>query len=171
MPLDALRVFLGPGRMVLRQFRQISIWSVLLVLCLGLQRLLVVCSGPHCHGSIEFAHASGSCCEDHHGVQGSCDERDHGSRDHGADEDGDGDVGESVAPGPCGCTDVPVAIEEGPLPEGIVFEFHDIPAITGIDSWFAYVPSPQAATVQPPATGPPRTDRRTQLLATTLLLI
>jgi hypothetical protein len=53
----------------------------------------------------------------------------------------------------------------------MVFEFHDSPALTGIDSWFAYVPSPQAATVLPPATGPPRTDRRTQLLATTLLLI
>jgi hypothetical protein len=52
-----------------------------------------------------------------------------------------------------------------------VFEFHDVPVFAGLDSWFAYVPSTQAATMLPPATGPPRTDRRTQLLATTLLLI
>jgi len=156
------------GSLVSRQVRQISIWAVLVVICLGLPRFLVVCTGPHCHGSVEFVHASGSCCEDHHEVQGSCGAHDHDRGDH---DDGDCGGGDSALPGRCGCTDIAFAIEEGPLPERISFEFHDAPAVDVVDSWLAYTPSTQPATVLPPATGPPRTDQRTELLATTLLLI
>jgi len=151
---------------VARQVRQISIWSVLFVICLGLPRLLVVCTGPHCHGSVEFVHASGSCCQDPHAVEVGCGPHEH---EHG-DEGECGDP-ESAEPSGCGCTDVAFSLGEGPLPERITFEFHESPAADVADSWLAYTPTAQPATVLPPATGPPRTDQRTELLATTLLLI
>lgn len=160
------RVVSRLGSQVSRQVRQTSIWAVLLVICLGLPRFLVVCNGPHCHGSVEFVHASGSCCNDHHELRSSCGTHDD---DHG--DEGDCGEGESAEPGRHNCTDVAFSIAEGPLPERITFEFHDGPAVDVVDSWIAYSPSVQPAPVVPPATGPPRTDQRTELLATTLLLI
>ncbi len=156
------------GSQVSLQVRQISIWAVLLMLCLGLPRFLVVCTGPHCHGSIEFVHASGSCCQDHHEVEVGCAAHEHA---HGEDDGGDCGDGETAEPSRCGCTDVAFSIAEGPLPERITFEFHDAPAVDVVDSWLAYTPNAQPDSVLPPATGPPRTDQRTELLATTLLLI
>ena len=163
---SSYRVVSRLGSQVSRQVRQISIWAVLFVICLGLPRFLVVCNGPHCHGSVEFVHASGSCCKDHHELRSSCGTHDH---DHG--DEGDCGEGESAEPGRHNCTDVAFSIAEGPLPERITFEFHDGPAVDVVDSWIAYSPSAQPAPVLPPATGPPRTDQRTELLATTLLLI
>lgn len=162
---SSYRVVFRLGHQVSRQVRQISIWAVLFMLCLGLPRLLVVCTGPHCQGSIEFVHASGSCCEDRHEVQDGCREHDHG--------EGGGDCGEgdSVESGGCGCVDIAFSIGEGPLPERVTFEFHDAPVAASVDSWPAYMPREQFATELPPSTGPPRTDQRTELLATTLLLI
>jgi len=151
---------------VSRQVRQISIWAVLVMLCLGLPRFLVVCSGPHCHGSIEFMHASGSCCQDYHEVEVGCSEHDHGD-----DEGGDCGEGDSAQSSCGGCTDVAFAIDEGPLPEKVTFEFGDAPLLAVVDSGHTFSPRTQPATVLPPATGPPRTDQRTELLATTLLLI
>jgi len=165
---SSYRVVSRLGSQVSRQIRQISILAVLLMLCLGLPRFLVVCSGPHCHGSIEFVHASGSCCQDHHEVEVGCGAHEHA---HGEDNGGDCGDGETAEPSRCGCTDVAFSIAEGPLPERITFEFHDAPAVDVVDSWLAYTPSAQPDTVLPPATGPPRTDQRTELLATTLLLI
>lgn len=162
---SSYRVVSPLGRQLLRQARQVSIWSVLFVLCLGLTRFLVVCTGPHCQGSVEFVHASGSCCQDHHEVQGGCSEHDHGD-DH--DDCGEGD---SAEPGRCGCTDVAFAIGEGPLPERITFESSDAPVVAVLGAWPTYSPSEPHVAVLPPATGPPRTDQRTELLATTLLLI
>lgn len=149
-----------------RQTRQISIWAVLLVFSLGLSQFLVVCTGPHCRGTIEFVHASGSCCQDHHEVQDGC-----GEHDHGDDDGGECGEGDSAEPSRCGCTDVAFAIDEGPLPARITFEFSDAPVVAVLDSCIAHSPSEQPATVLPPATGPPRTDQRTELLATTVLLI
>lgn len=163
---SSYRVVSRLGSQVSRQVRQISIWAVLFVICLGLPRFLVVCTGPHCHGSVEFVHASGSCCQDLHAVEVDCGPHEH---DHG--DEGDCGDRESAEPSRCGCTDVAFSIAEGPLPERITFEFHDCPAVDVVDSWLAYTPSAQPATVLPPSTGPPRTDQRTELLATTLLLI
>lgn len=162
------RVVSRLGHQVSRKVRQVSVWVVLFVLCLGIPRCLVVCTGPHCQGSIEFVHASGSCCKDHHDLQGSCSVPEHGHRDHDESDCGEG---ESAAPSRCGCTDVAFSVAYGPLTERIAFEFHDSPAVDVVDSWIAYTPSAQPAPVLPPATGPPRTDQRTELLATTLLLI
>lgn len=160
---SSTRVVSIRGRQLSRQPRQFSIWAVLLVLCLGLPRFLVVCTGSHCQGSVEFVHAPGSCCEDHHEVPDGCRECEH--------DDGDCGGGDSVEPSRCGCTDVALVIDEGPLPERLTFEFSDAPVIAVLDSWPAYSPSEQRVAVLPPATGPPRTDQRTELLATTLLLI
>lgn len=159
-----------------------SIWSVLLVLSLGLPRLLVVCKGPYCHGSIEFVHAPGSCCDDHQdlecsGVEHGCSERGviarGGAAEHGADaHDAAGTAdGDTVAAGPRRCTDVPLGLEDGPLPDRMVFEFDAVPGLAGADSWGVCLAAAEDAPVSQPATGPPRADRRTQLLATTVLLI
>ena len=164
------RVVSRPGSQVSRQVRRISIWAVLLVICLGLPRFLVICTGPHCHGSVEFVHASGSCCRDQHEVEVGRHSHDH-DHDHDHGDEGDSGERESAEPRRCGCTDVAFSIAEGPLPERITFEFHDSPAVDVVDSWLAGTPRAQLATVLPPATGPPRTDRRTELLATTLLLL
>lgn len=165
---SSYRVVSHLGRQVSRQARQISIWAVLFVLCLGLPRFLVVCTGPHCQGSVEFVHAPGSCCQDHHEVSDGCSEHEHGDNDA---DGGDCGEGESAEPSRCGCTDVAFVIDEGPLPERITFEFSDAPVVAVLDVSPAYSPSEQRAAVLPPATGPPRTDQRTELLATTLLLI
>lgn len=158
----------SPTQQVHGRVGQILVLLSLLVLCLGLPRLLVVCSGPHCHGSIEFVHASGSCCQEHHEVEVGC-----GAHEHAQGDDDDGDYGEGDAaePSRSGCTDVALSIAEGPLPERITFELLDAPATDLVDSWLVDPPSAQPATVLPPPTGPPRTDQRTELLATTVLLI
>jgi hypothetical protein len=165
---SSYRVVSRLGRQVSRQARQISIWAVLFVLCLGLPRFLVVCTGPHCQGSVEFVHAPGSCCQDHHEVPDGCSGHEHGDNDA---DGGDCGEGESAEPSRCGCTDVAFVIDEGPLPERITFEFSDAPVVAVIDSWPDYRPTEHLAAALPPATGPPRTDQRTELLATTLLLI
>lgn len=163
---SSYRVVFRLGHQASRQVRQISIWAVLFMLCLGLPRLLVVCTGPHCQGSIEFVHASGSCCEDHHEVQGGC-----GEHDHGEDDRRDCGEGDSVESGGCGCVDIALSIGEGPLPERVTFEFHAASVVAVVDSWLGYKPREQFVMELPPSTGPPRTDQRTELLATTLLLI
>ena len=124
---SSYRVVSRLGSQVSRQIRQISILAVLLMLCLGLPRFLVVCSGPHCHGSIEFVHASGSCCQDHHEVEVGCGAHE---QDHGDDDGGDCGEGDAAEPSRCGCTDVAFSIAEGPLPERITFEFHDARRLT-----------------------------------------
>jgi hypothetical protein len=132
---------------------RLAVWLVLLVLCLGTSRSLVICTGPHCDGRIEVSHAGGSCCQ------------------HGHDQDADHRDGPAVSGGCGGCVDVALGIGVGPLPERlshddtgpccrlqaspVVLESHDSHAVG----------------LQPPATGPPRTDQRTGLRATTLLLI
>ena len=153
---------------MVRKVCQVSIWAILVVLCLGLPRFLVVCNGPHCHGSIEFVHVSGSCCQDHHEVEVGCRDHAHDHDDHDGDGRGEGD---RAQPGRGGCTDIAFAIEEGPVPERYKVDFHDGALVDVVAAWLAFTPSVRVATVRPPATGPPRTDRRTDLLATTLLLI
>ena len=145
-----------------RPTRQTSVWAILVVLGLSFSRFLVVCTGPHCHGTVEFAHAPGSCCQDHHEILDGRSEHDHG---------GDCDDDDAAKPSRCGCIDATLAIDEGPLPERFRFGFSDTPMVAVSEAWPEDPPSEQRATVLPPATGPPRTDHRTELLATTLLLI
>ena len=128
----------------------------LLVLGLGLPRLLVFCIHADGIGRVEFAHAAGACCaeEPQHPVNACC------ADDRGA---------QLATPGR-GCEHVDFAIELAPPPSGQDHRDEPPPVIGWIQerattrTWGTSVP-------HPPATGPPREDRRTLLRATTLMLL
>lgn len=142
----------------------------MLVLLLGLPRFLVLCTND-AHGShVEFAHVSGACCEhDHdHGVGGGGD--DGGGDDGGHDGDGRGEREPASAPNPL-CEHVEWLIDAAPTPRTAA---DDAPP----PAWLGAAPVPRfvrasetRAVVLPPATGPPRRDRRLLLRETTLLLL
>lgn len=180
-----------------RLVRPIVIWAALLVLCLGLPHQLVLCTGPHCHGTIEFVHASGSCCAAHHersvdppaqrataagSHRGCCgahagdhllgnacdgDQRDGDDRD-GDDRDGDERDGDALSPDRHGCHDVPLALDEGPLPERLELAI-DL-ALLPPAPWPAVQLAPHDdAALLPPTTGPPRPRRQLACRRTTVL--
>ncbi|HZN37445.1 MAG TPA: hypothetical protein VFD82_01505 [Planctomycetota bacterium] len=127
----------------------------LLVLGLGLPRLLVICIHADGIGRVEFVHAAGACCaqEQHHG--GAC-----------CADDGSAEL---AAPGR-GCEHVDFAIELAPPPAGQ--DHHDEPPpVFGWIQERATARTSGTTVPHPPATGPPRTDQRTLLRATTLLLL
>jgi len=155
------------------------IWAALLVLCCGLPHQLVLCTGPHCHGVVEWVHASGSCCAGHH--EGVVDAAAAGAAaadshrgccaEHGSDHDhdpGDEREDDSLRADHHGCHDVPLAIDEGPLPERAQLgaELALLPPAT----WPMFVPPPRAnAALLPPTTGPPRPSRLLACRSTTVL--
>jgi hypothetical protein len=136
--------------------------AALLVLGLGVARVLVFCSGPHCAGRTDFASAACSCCtaEDRDGC---CAPRDgccgggraaHGERDTGAPAPkAPGEVATKRA---CDCTAVALHLEQGPPPDRMRVDLPD---------GGAAVPAPrptlphahaERSAVRPPSTGPPR---------------
>lgn len=150
----------------------------LVVLCLGLGRALVVCTKPCCGGHVKLTRACEAqstasamaksaeaksaedrvegcaCCAAH---------RDRGEREGEGERHGGGDCGS--------CVHVALGVELGlpPAPidvpaDGAVFDWLDLPALAP-----RLVVSRIAA--HPPSTGPPRCDRRTALLASTVLRI
>lgn len=160
----------------LRQFaRPLGIWAALLVLCLGLPHQLVLCTGPHCHGVIEFVHASGSCCAEHHDRSGNAPAQDTtaashhgccGAHDH--DRGGDEREDDELRPDRHGCHDVPLALDEGPLPERtpLVAELAALPPA----AWPLPGRAPrERAALLPPSTGPPRPSHLLACLETTVL--
>lgn len=158
----------------LRRAGRIGIWLVLVVLGLGLPRWLVVCSGPHCHGSVELAHARGGCCSGRHELRPvqACCEHGHGAGGACATGLAGLDSGRpSLADGCGSCEDVPLAFVEGPLPERQSHDLGDAVALVGIVVVCTAPMQTGSVVVGPPATGPPRTDPRTALRATTVLLI
>jgi hypothetical protein len=128
----------------------------LLVLGLGLPRLFVICIHADGIGRVELVHAAGACCatEHHHAADACC--ADHGGAGHATPSRG--------------CEHVHFAVELAPPPTGQDHHDEPPPAIGWVQdcatarSWGTTVP-------HPPATGPPRTDQRTLLRATTLLLL
>ena len=133
---------------------QVAIWLALLVVSLGLSRFLVVCTGPHCHGAIEIAHLAGSCCDHEHEVAAPADE-----------------LGDQICEGHGQCVDEALGIDIGPLPQQLSSPHSDVacfgpsPTAAFLSLWA------RAVAMLPPITGPPRTDPRTALLATTTLLL
>lgn len=125
-------------------------WLALLVL--GFPGSWVVCTGPHCDGRIEVAHSSGTCCdaEPHH---------------RGPDDTG------ATAGEDHGCEDLVLGIGPGPLPERLSFDHDDGPDPQTTAGDACKISSGHATVVRPPATGPPRIDRRTALIADTVLLL
>jgi hypothetical protein len=134
---------------------QVLAWAVLLVLSLGLQRLLVVCTGPDCDHQVEFVHASGTCC-------------DHAPAKHCCAAD---DRGETAVAGHGGCVDVALDSELGPVPQRTTFAPPSAPCLAATIDLPATAPRAHATAVLPYCTGPPRPDRRTELIASTLLLL
>lgn len=155
---------------------------VLLVLGFCLKHQLVLCTGPHCHGALEWAHASGACCAGHHARsapvpeqaatavdshRGCCGDHYH-ERDPGDERGGDEREDDTLRADHHGCHDVPLALDEGPLPERsqLGAELALLPPAT----WPTFVPPPRADTVVlPPTTGPPRPSRLLACLDTTVL--
>lgn len=145
------------------------IWAIVLVQCSGISRALVVCTGPHCDSRVEFLHPAGACCDDSHEVIDGCAGHQHGDdEERGRNRDG-GD--QSEEPGPCGCTDVPVAIDDDAVPERLTPAAGDSSAMAVFEPMPTIVAHEYCECELPPPTGPPRVDRRIELLATTVLLI
>lgn len=142
---------------------QVAAWVVLLVLALGFPRFLVDCSGPHCDGLIKIAGVRGSCCE-HEG-------RDPQWCEQEQCEASEGDLGEVAWEGHCDCTEGVLEIGTGPLPERVSLEHDSQPCFQPIDLVLPESPHANGLALRPPTTGPPRTDQRTALLASTLLLL
>lgn len=147
-----------------------SWWLVLLVIGLGLSRHVIVCTQPCCGGHVKLAPScdltTGSAPESSIATTNCCDhDRHRGS----PDERRPGDERTEGRPGCSGCVNVSLGVDLG-LPPA------NMPTIAGLPapSLTAVVASPWAdidafAVVHPPATGPPRCDRRTELLASTIL--
>ena len=135
----------------------------LLVLGLGLPRLVVICIHADGIGRVEFAHAAGACCaQELQQPAWAC------RAQHACCSQHDGGI--PMARPDHGCEHVDFAIELAPPPAG--FAHHDEPPpVVGCTQDGATARSPGTTVRHPPATGPPRTDRRTLLRATTLLLL
>lgn len=142
------------------------LWVAFALWCLVPLRFLVICTGPHAQGSVEFAHAAGSCCGDHHEAHDGC-----GDDHRVGDSDGGNVHGDHAESSRGRCWDVPLAIDEGPLPERVTIDLHSDLVVAVLEAWCSGSLQAWFEAVRPPATGPPRTDQRTELLATTLLLI
>lgn len=159
-----------------RSVAMAAAWLVLLLVGMGLSRRLVVCNQPCCAGHVKFvascdasqAEAGSANADTKHGGGCSCCGHRHEARGgHGHD----GDRERSEASGACchGCVHVALGVDLG-LPPSAASGFDHVALPIGqavmLPVWADATP---VAVVHPPATGPPRCDRRTALLATTVL--
>lgn len=139
----------------------------LLVMALGLPRLLMLCTHDGGPAHLEFAHSPAGCCSPHE------DEWGHRELDHRellGHEDLGGHLG--VTGGSCEHSSLafelgtsrqwqlPRELADGGAPAGQLAWLQSIPA----EVW-ACTPIPRL----PPTTGPPRIDRRTERIVTTVL--
>ncbi len=129
------------------------------VLVLGLPRLLVHCTDAAGSGRLEFAHEAGTCRHEAnlaHPVHACCTTHGDGAPTLRTDH---------------GCDDVSFVIELLP-PERHVGAGQDPPtAIAWVTHDDTVIAAGNATGLRPPSTGPPRTDQRTALRKTTLLLL
>jgi hypothetical protein len=148
-------------------------FATLFVLCLGLPRLLVVCRhGPD--ASLELAHFSvdhraGGCCQGHGPGHGRPHRTDHGREARLPEREPGG--APAAAPGDsCEHSSLAIELNEPPRPHrpGIP---DAPPAVASLPPVPPSAPQSRDADRLPPSTGPPRTDARTALLASTVLLI
>lgn len=155
-----------------RSLATTAAWLVLLMVGLGLSRRLVVCNQPCCAGHVKIvASCDATRAEAGRAEAGAkpgagcscCGHRQDGR--HG----GHGERPE--ASGACchGCVHVALGVDLGlPPGDGVAFDSVALPVgpVTLLPVWADATP---VAVAHPPATGPPRCDRRTALLATTVL--
>jgi len=153
-------------------------WLAALLLGLGLPSRLVVCARPCCAGHVKLTRncehlpgpalaivddgrgagtAAPTCCGHH------------GHHERRAAQPSDGGDPHASSAGCEGCVHVALGVDLATPPPAD----HPLDAVAvarddgfGAATWHANEPS---TVVHPPATGPPRCDRRTRLLATTVL--
>lgn len=135
-----------------RVLRQVIAWAALLVLTLGLPRLFVICVGPHGDAHVAVLHTSGGCCA-HDGAEG-----------EGSDLDGDVVIADHG-----GCVDVALGVDTAPLPKAKGVDLQHQTCTFAFPPVAAADQATSSTDWRPPSTGPPRVDRRTALLATTVL--
>ena len=129
----------------------VAVFAALLVLCFGMRRMMVFCTGPHSEGRVEFAHAGDCCCGHDHEAGGETPEPE------SVRGDGHGH-----------CVDLALGLEIGPLPERVVVD-HDPPLLHAQPKAVPSQSEAIALAVRPPTTGPPRPDPFAALRRTTLL--
>jgi hypothetical protein len=136
------------------------LWTALLALMAGTHQTLRFCVGACCQTSVDESSCrevpGGACC---------CNQAPRGEEEDG----GDCLLADCCSAG-C-CISVRLAFEHGPLPRRVLLEHGPEPIL-------AVAPEPAPATSElsasacdlcAPATGPPRRDRRTLLLSSTIL--
>ncbi|HEX5050501.1 MAG TPA: hypothetical protein VFZ65_01900 [Planctomycetota bacterium] len=147
----------------LRLAVQIAIWTLLLVVAFGPRHTLRVCKGGSCCASHECRATGcdgyGCCCEHEHapepnagGSMGTATPQHHETR---SCED-------------C-CIDVSMPIEFGPLPEAVDAPVAELACVGGVEPFRLVERCGVDAGSWPFTTGPPRPERRTSLLVTTIL--
>lgn len=150
----------------------VLLWSALLVLLFGSRVSLHVCTGTCCAAPAAAASAATGCCTDE--AAACCCAHGGGAPTAAGAAEGDDAPAEPHTRGTCRagcCVDLQLAFEQGPLPRRVAAE--DGPQLVAVAP-----PAPPAVPFalgadepepHPPATGPPRRDRRTELLSTTIL--
>ena len=143
---------------------QIAVWTLMLIALLGPHTSWSICLTGICIERVETVAACCSCCHD--AADGDAEGSDAVDSEQGRG-DGDGENRGDTCPG-C-CLDLALAIDEAPLPKPV--------SAPNVDHEVAAILPPQvldtgsavAARYQGHDTGPPRVDRRTALIATTIL--
>lgn len=130
--------------------------AALLVLALGLPRLLVLCEHGDGNAALAFRHAPGTCCHEHAAADAV-----------GGDHDGGSEVHEDRR-----CAHTGLLVELLPAPRADAVHAPDAPPARLCTTPSApRLPALRAVPRPPPATGPPRADRRTELRAATVLIV
>lgn len=135
------------------------LWAILLVVALGAHASLHVCTGPDCGETAAAATDGGAesgcrCCREARAAEADAERGLH--RAEGDDS--------------C-CIDLCMQLEPAPLPRRVAVDAGPGPMLAAAPapspvSFALPMPAPRAGA---PATGPPRRDRRTLLLSTTVL--
>lgn len=154
-----------PNR-TLRRAVQIAVWTLLMLALLGPHSAWSICltgdcTEPNAVSSKATATApsevgTASCC--------SCCNDDDADSSRGQ---GDGENGGETCPG-C-CIDLAIAIDEAPMPQPVRAPDSQQQIVAILPDAALHVSSAVAARFARPDTGPPRTDQRTELIATTIL--
>lgn len=129
-----------------------------MVLLLGLPQVLVLCVHHDGDASLEWAHPEGTCCHHDATVEGR------------VASEGDVDETPVIAPGGS-CEHDTLAIDIAPPPQPETATAAPLHLAFAIAPFVTPAPMERTTTRRPPPTGPPRTDPRTELRATSLLLL
>jgi len=151
-------VIAAENRWLLRAPAQITIWLLLLIVSLGPQHSLFVCTTGQCraHAVLAAPAEQGcSCCNE--GAKTTTDDRSGGTSRNGAHRSHH-----------C-CIDVALLTELGPLPTPVDCPDVQPPCIGTVPYLAADERVDRGSTLLPRNTGPPRTDQRTDLIALTIL--